>query len=252
MKYNLLFFVLLLLILIGCNSKPENLTTIEGKQIPVLDSIAIDTNYDAIIAPYRNRLNQDMNAVLSYAPETYTKTNGEYNTAIGNLMADIVLNEAKPVFNKRTQNNLDIVLLNHGGIRSIISKGNITTKTAFQVMPFENSIVVVALKGTQIDSMIGYLKQSKRAHPISGMTIQMDKNFNITKALIKGQPIIKDKTYYVATSDYLFDGGDRMRFFKQNEGVYFLDYKIRNAMIDYFKKTDTITTVIDNRFTQTK
>ena len=43
-----------------------------------------------------------------------------------------------------------------------------------------------------------------------------------------------------------------MRFFKPNDSVYYLDYKIRNAMIDYFKKADTINPKIDNRFTQTK
>ena len=43
-----------------------------------------------------------------------------------------------------------------------------------------------------------------------------------------------------------------MRFFKTNDTVYSLDYKIRNAMIDYFSKVDTIRTVIDNRFIQTK
>jgi hypothetical protein len=39
-----------------------------------------------------------------------------------------------------------------------------------------------------------------------------------------------------------------MTFFQPNEGFYDLDYKIRNAMIDYFKKTDTINPVIDDRF----
>jgi len=252
MKYNLLFSALILLFFCSCKDKPVILTTIEGKQIPVSDSITIDINYDAIIKPYRTRLNESMNTVLSYAPETYTKNDGEYNTAIGNLMADVIYSEGNPIFNKRTNNNIDIVLLNHGGIRSIISKGNITTKTAFEVMPFENSIVVVALKGVQIDSMIGYLKQAKRAHPISGMELQMNKDFNIKKALVQGKPVKKDQIYYVATSDYLFDGGDRMRFFKPNEGSYYLDYKIRNAMLDYFKKTDTIRPIIDNRFTQTK
>ena len=35
-----------------------------------------------------------------------------------------------------------------------------------------------------------------------------------------------------------------------NDTVYTLDYKIRNAMIDYFKKVDTINPKLDDRFTQ--
>ncbi|OIQ16339.1 5'-nucleotidase C-terminal domain-containing protein [Lacinutrix sp. MedPE-SW] len=252
MKLNAFFILFIVASLTACKQNQKHLSKIEGKQLPITDSIAINADFDSLIAPYRKSLNKDMNAVLSFAPKTYTKNDGEYNTAIGNLMADIVYTQGNIVFNKRTNNNIDAVILNHGGIRSIISKGNITTETAFQVMPFENSIVVVALKGQQLDSMADYLRQAKKAHPISGMTLELDKNFNITKTLVQGKPIIKDKTYYLATNDYLYDGGDRMRFFKPNDSVYYLDYKIRNAMIDYFKKNDTINPKIDNRFIQTK
>ena len=236
----------------SCKQETLVLSKIEGKQIGIKDSLEIDQDYDAIISPYRDRLTDDMNAVLSYAPETYNKSDGHLNTAIGNLMADIVFKEGNYVFNKRTDKHIDAVILNHGGIRSIISKGDITTETAFQVMPFENSIVVIALKGQQIDSMMQYLSQAKRAHPVQGIKLTIDRDYKISEALIEGKPIIKDKTYYVATNDYLYDGGDGMRFFKPNDSIYHLDYKIRNAMIDYFKKVDTINPKIDNRFTQTK
>ncbi|WP_299255076.1 5'-nucleotidase C-terminal domain-containing protein [uncultured Lacinutrix sp.] len=251
-KYHLLISVCFLAFIFSCKQEPLVLSKIEGKQIGIKDSLEIDQDYDAIIAPYRDRLTDDMNAVLSYAPETYNKSDGHLNTAIGNLMADIVFKEGDYVFNKRTDKHIDAVILNHGGIRSIISKGDITTETAFQVMPFENSIVVIALKGQQIDSMMQYLSQAKRAHPVQGIKLTIDRDYKISEALIGGKPIIKDKTYYVATNDYLYDGGDGMRFFKPNDSIYHIDYKIRNAMIDYFKKVDTINPKIDNRFTQTK
>lgn len=228
------------------------ISKIEGKQIGIKDSLAINQEFENEIAPYRARLKEDMNTIISYAPKTYSKTDGDLNTAIGNLMADIVFKQGNSIFNKRTNKNIDAVILNHGGIRSIISEGNITTETAFQVMPFENSIVVVALKGQQIDSMMQYLSKAKKAHPVQGITLTLDKDYSISEALIQGKPIIKDKTYYLATNDYLYDGGDSMLFFKPNDTTYYLNYKIRNAMIDYFKKVDTINPKIDNRFTQTR
>ncbi|APY00649.1 5'-nucleotidase C-terminal domain-containing protein [Lacinutrix venerupis] len=251
-KKHLLNLTLLLIFIYSCKQEPYSISKIEGKQIAIKDSLELDKDFDSLISPYREQLEKDMHRVLSYAPKTYTKSDGDLNTAIGNLMADVVFSEGNPIFNKRTGKNIDIVLLNHGGIRSIISKGNITTETAFKVMPFENSIVVVALKGQQIDSMMHYLSEAKRAHPVRGITLTLDKNYKISNALVNKKPIEKDKTYYVATNDYLYDGGDRMRFFKPNDSVYYLDYKIRNAMIDYFKKVDTINPKIDNRFTQTK
>ncbi|MGB6267934.1 MAG: 5'-nucleotidase [Olleya sp.] len=228
------------------------MSKIEGQQINVNNSLVIDENIDAFIKPFRESVNKDMETILSYAPDTYSKTDGYLNTAIGNLMADAVFEQSNPIFNKRTGKNIDMVLLNHGGIRSIISKGNITTRTAFEVMPFENAIVVVALKGQQVDSLTYFLSKAKRAHPVHGLKLTLDSDFNIKEALINKKPIEKDRVYYVATNDYLYNGGDRMTFFQVNDSVHVLDYKIRNAMLDYFKKVDTIKPVIDDRFTQTK
>lgn len=250
--YNKSFiWVLIVTVLWSCN-QDYKLTKIEGKQLPISDSIAIDTEIDSFIKPFRDHLEKDMNKILSYAPMTYHKKDGDFNTAIGNLMAHIVMEEGNTIFNQRTGKTIDMVLLNHGGIRAPINKGNITIETAFQVMPFENSIVVVALKGQQIDSLTNYLSKAKKAHPIEGLKLTIDKDYNITEALIANQPIDKNKTYYVATNDYLYNGGDNMGFFKTNDTVYELDYKIRNAMIDYFKKVDTIRPTVDDRFTQTK
>lgn len=244
------FLILAIICLLFSCKQENNLSKIEGKQIPVSDSIALDTEIDDFIKPFRDNLEKDMSKVLSYAPKTYHKKDGNLNTTIGNLMAHIVLEEGNPIFNKRTGKNIDMVLLNHGGIRAAINKGNITTETAYQVMPFENSIVVVALKGQQIDSLVYYLSKAKKAHPIEGLKLTLDKNYNIVEALINKEKIDSNKTYYVATNDYLYNGGDNMKFFKTNDTVYTLDYKIRNAMIDYFKKVDTINPKLDDRFTQ--
>ena len=78
----------------------------------------------------------------------------------------------------------------------------------------------------------------------------MDKDFNLKSANINGQSIEDNKIYYVATNDYLYNGGDRMDFFQTNDSLYVLDYKLRNLLIDNFKKIDTIKPIIDDRFIQ--
>ena len=57
----------------------------------------------------------------------------------------------------------------------------------------------------------------------------------------------KDVIYYVATNDYLSNGGDNMNFFKKGIQTFDLDYKLRNILIDYFKEVDTITAKNDIR-----
>lgn len=252
MKFYKIVFLLFLISFSSCKDDQFQLKKIEGKQIPISDSLNARGDIEDFIKPYRTHVNAELDSVIAYSANTYSKKDGELNTAIGNLFADVILEQSNPVFKTRTGKNIDMVLVNHGGIRSIISKGDITIRTAYELMPFENSIVVVGLKGTSINKLIEYLTIAKRAHPISGLTLVVDNNFNVKEALINGEAIDNNKTYYVATNDYLYNGGDSMTFFQPNEGLEILNYKIRNALLDYFKKTDTINPVIDNRFIQTK
>lgn len=234
----------------ACKTEPQHLYKIEGKNINITDSLSYDKTIDAFIKPYRDHVNKNLDSILAYSKATYSKSDGELNTAIGNFLADLVYEQANPVFNNRTGKNIDFVLLNHGGIRSIISKGDITIRTAYEVMPFENSLVVAYLKGEQVKELLDYLARNKRAHPITKLKLVLDKDANNYEATIDGVPIDFNKNYFVCTNDYLANGGDRMNFFKTNDSLYVLDYKIRNAMIDYFKKVDTINPIIDDRFIQ--
>lgn len=248
MRFTHLFILLNFLFFFNCKEEKSHLTKIEGQIIQVTDSLDLDQDVEAFIKPFRAHIEKDLDSVLAYSPNTYTKNDGELNTAIGNLMTEIIFSEGNPIFNKRTDKNIDIVLLNHGGIRAPISKGPITARTAYQVMPFENKIVVASLKGTQVNKIVSYLVSRKRAHPFSGLKILLDQDYNLLEAIINGKSIDESKIYHIATSDYLYNNGDNMSFFKSSEEVISLDYKIRNAIIDYFKKVDTITPVRDDRF----
>ncbi|MDX1602724.1 MAG: 5'-nucleotidase [Salinimicrobium sediminis] len=243
------FSFLLFLFLASCKfSSDYTPARIEGKQLQITDSIPADESLSEFIQPYKENIDREMNQVLSYSSFDLTKRDGELNTAIGNMMADAVMELSNPVFKSRTGNSIDIVLLNHGGIRSSISKGPVTTRTAYQVMPFENEVVVAKMNGKYVRQMVHYLIDAGTAHPVSGLKLEIGKDNSIKKVLIKGQPLEDNKDYYVATNDYLLNGGDNMVFFSNASEVTDLDYKIRNLLIDYFKQQDTIAPVRDYRF----
>lgn len=248
MNFKPILILVITLCFLGCKQEKMQVTRIEGKQISISDSLKANTEIETFIKPYRDHVNQDLDSVISFSKETYSKKDGELNTAIGNLFADAIFEQCNPIFNNMTNNDIDIVLVNHGGIRSIISKGNITRRTAFKLMPFENSVVVASLNGHAINELVSYLSKAKRAHPIHGLKIALDNDYNLIEATINNQPIDTTKTYYVATNDYLYNGGDHMDFFKASDTMYNLNYKIRNVLLDYFKKTDTIQPEIDDRF----
>jgi 5'-nucleotidase len=244
MKRAIITLLLLLFSIESCETE----YLLSGNKIEINNTIEKDNKIVAFINPYKNTVDKQMDSVLTYSPVDYDKKNGVLNTAIGNMMADVVLKLSNPVYRARTNKNIDFVLLNHGGIRSIISKGNITFRTAYKVMPFENSVVVCELKGRDIYELINYLTLTRKAHPISGINIVLDKNYNLLDVKINGKKIDENKIYSVATSDYLLNGGDKMTFFSKSKKNTILDYKIRNVLIDYFKEVDTVNFKIDNRF----
>ena len=214
MKYKFIQIIGFLSLFLSCDNSKQ-LTKIETQNISVNAELASNAAVDAYMEPYKTHVESAMNTVISYAPKTHSKKNGQYNTALGNMMADAVMELSNPVFKSRTGKNLDMVLLNHGGIRSILSKGDVTNKTAFGIMPFENSVVVTALKGSVVLELASYLKDFGKAHPISGLEIVLNADLTFQSILINGQEIEPSKTYYVATNDYLYKGGDRMDFFKK-------------------------------------
>lgn len=243
---------LLLLIVFAASCKQENLVPAEitGKRINIDGGIAPDTSIANFIKPYADHVNSNLDSIIAYNPTDLNKNDGELNTALGNMMADLIMEQVNPIFKSRTGKDIDIVLLNQGGIRSSIGKGPVTERTAYSLMPFENEVVIVELKGEKILEMLDYLENNKTAHPLSGIRILMDENYKITDATIKGEQIDPEKNYFVATSDYLQKGGDNMVFLSDPINLFGADYKIRNAIIDYFYKVDTLKTKRDERYTK--
>lgn len=240
-RMSLKHFVLFLtfIFIVSCTEQKNYVSKIEGKKLPITEKISQNETINDFIKPYRDKIDHDMSAVLAYNPETLDKS-GQWQSNIGNLLSDITLQKGNLVYEKRENKEIDICMLNHGGIRSILPKGNVTMRTAFQIMPFENSLFVMELKGEQILEMVEYIIAEKKPHPLSGITFSIDKNNKAKNILVQGKQLENNKIYSVATSDYLSNGGDNMNFFKKNVGNHDMNYKLRNILIDYFNDVDTI------------
>lgn len=236
------YFVILLtfICLVSCKSKNYYNYKVEGSKVNVNQNYKSDEKIESFVSPYRTHINKDLDSILATCSETLDKSKGKWETNIGLFMANVTLELANPIFQQRENKSIDICLLNHGGIRSTIPKGNVTARTAFSIMPFENSVIIVGLNGLQIKELAAYIIREKKPHPLTGLKIFITKDFEITKIEVNEKPIEDSKIYYVATSDYLSNGGDSMTFFTESILKYDLDYKLRNVFIDYFKKVDTL------------
>lgn len=235
-------------ILSGCRQEPPVLQRIQAGQVRIDSTLAPDDSLSAFIKPYHDHVNEVLDAPLSFAPALLSKKDGRLNSSLGNLMADIVLEQADTVFSRQTGQRIDFAVLNHGGIRSVISAGPVTERTSYEVMPFENTIYVVAMKGKAVRDLVAFLIAAEVPHPIAGLQIVLNPDGSLRSVNIGGKPFDEEQTYYVATSNYLVGGGDGMGFFRDGTEARDTGYRIRNAMTDYFRRTDTLRAAVDDRF----
>ena len=222
------------LIFSSCNTdKKENLAQISNTTIYIpMDSIhsGFDSLTKAEILPYKNHVDSMMNVELGFSDKEYFKK--KPNGLLNNLSADMVLKMTR-LNTKGATYYPDFCLLNYGGLRHPLPKGIITLSDVYQLMPFQNEVVILQLDGKQIDSLFNYIARSG-GQPISGCKLEINNNQYLT-AEIDGKKFNINKTYYLATSDYLANGGDRMSFLKNPIATFKTGYLLRNAMIDYIK-----------------
>ncbi len=246
---NTILILFITLLSVSCKKEPQYLVKIEGKQLPISAEISTNKAIEDFIQPYKEKVEAEMNTILSYTPKDLVRTDGKLESSLGNLMADLCFEKSNPVFNSRTGKNIDFAMFNFGGIRAGITKGAIKTINAFNLMPFENSLVVVEMTAEKVTELAKYLIAQNKAHPISKQ-LKLTVKTNGYDLTIDNQPLDNSKTYFVLTSDYLQNGGDNMVFFKDPVKLFKLDYKVRNSIIDYFTEIDTVKVELDGRFTK--
>jgi 2',3'-cyclic-nucleotide 2'-phosphodiesterase (5'-nucleotidase family) len=240
------YVLLFLLAISSCKNSEKQLVKITAKNIAIDNTIKASEEIVWIISPYKGKLISEMQEVLCYSPKEMVKNDGNMQSSLGNLMADMCFEMANPIFKEKTNESIDFVLFNNGGIRASLPAGKITKEHAFKLMPFDNELVVVNLTGEKVLELTNYFIKNKKAHPVSkSIQLTIGENYNHLK--IKGETFDKNKSYNVLTTDYLQGGGDKMNFFKNPKQLTLLDYKMRDAIIDYFRKKDTLQTAIDNR-----
>ena len=240
------YLLIFLLVISSCKKSEKQLVKITAKNIAIDSTIKASEEITNSINTYKEKLTSEMQEVLCYSPKEIIKSDGNMQSSLGNLMADMCFKMANPIFKENTNEAIDFVLLNYGGIRADLPKGYIKKEHAFKLMPFENELVVVNLTGDKVLELISFFINNKEAHPFC-KNIELIISKNSYNLKIKGNVFNKNKTYNVLTNDYLHNGGSNMNFFKNSKKFTILDYKIRDVIIDYFKKTDTLKATLDNR-----
>ena len=229
MKLKLYYTYIGTLLFLAC-SPTQTLQSYEDKVVAIQAST--DSTALAIIAPYQSAIEEEMNEVLSYTK--YDLEKGKPQSTLGNFVTDLCLNYV----------NADICVMNNGGLRTTINTGNITRGKLFELMPFENELVVLELDEEDYLGLLDYICK-RGGEPFSGINITMndkDEIINYSKVVNFKQ----GEKLKVLTSDYLANGGDKMSFFQDKKQLK-VGIKLRDAIIDYCTKIDTISIELDDR-----
>ncbi len=220
--------------------KNNAVSAYSGKLVKLDESVPnprLSSKVGARIKVYADALAKEMNVVVAKA---LVDLDGERanlrtkETNLGNLVTDIMKYAAKT----------DIAVNNGGGIRASLKTGDITVGGIISVLPFDNSLVVIEILGSEL---IKALEHSVSAYPnqlggflqMSGLTFKFDPakpvGSRVVEAKANGVTIHPFRYYSVATNDFTAAGGDGFTMFKEAKVLYQSGVMLRDVAIEYLK-----------------
>lgn len=245
MKTKFLISGLALLSIVSCRTSLNVANVQTEKNISISKDLPEDQIFKNTIEPYKMELEGKMNTKISHTSVELTKQGDDSN--LGNLLADFTFEGADDWAKKNGIPGVDGAVINIGGIRTTIGAGDIVTKQIYEVMPFENEVMIIKMKGSDLQGLFDYYLKTQKNNPVSHIVIETDKD-KITNQLINGKPVDNAKTYYIATSDYLALGGDNMAYFTKGEMIP-TGIKLRDLFLEKFMANPEIKVPTDKRLT---
>lgn len=237
-----------LLTLSSCQS-PYKLTKIEGSMITI-DSVwdaQPDADALALLAPYKAAVDSMMYRVVGVSEMTMKV--GAPESLLSNLVADVLRGAAAQTLGKPA----DMGLVNMGGLRNILSEGEITCGNIYEILPFENSLCVLTVKGSILKELFAAIA-ARKGEGVSGVYLEITSDGKLLNGTVGGKEIKDEDLYTVATIDYLADGNDGMKPLVQAEKrICPEDATLRGLFMDYVEQqTKTgkkITSSMEGRIT---
>lgn len=219
------------LMLASCRTACE-VTQVEGERVPIdasWDALA-DPEMAAMIAPYREKMDSMMHRVVGVSALSMDRERPE--SLLSNLVADVLRQAAIPLQGKQA----DMGLINIGGLRNVLTAGEVTCEDIYEILPFENSLCVLTLKGNVLKQLFENIA-ARGGEGVSGVCLKISKDGKLLEASIGGRPVEEEKLYTLATIDYLAEGNDGMTALTQaQERICPEGATLRGLFMDYVEQ----------------
>ncbi len=225
--FTILSFFLLFLTGLSCHSSYQS-QALQYNNYRLTSSVAPDSGIVRFLEPYSQRVNSTMNDVVGIVDVSMDKKSPE--SELGNFMVDAFFVMAAEKYNTK----VDVAFMNYGGIRlTQLPAGNVTTGKIFELMPFDNLLILQKMKGDRLQQFLDHIA-SRGGWPVAGITMQI-KNKKAVNVLIGGKPLDPSATYTTVNSDFVANGGDDAAMLRDVPQIT-NGYLMRDALFDYIKK----------------
>lgn len=223
-------FFSVLFVLTSCNTVGWQVYQAEAVKIPLDKETEryVDESFKVFLQPYKVQLEKEMNEVIGFAVRDL-KIHGP-ESLLSNFSSDVYRQVAATTI----QSPVDIAIVNLKGLRAPVPAGNITVSRIFELMPFENELVVLWVRGDELLGLFDFFA-SIGGEGVSGMKMGI-RDGKAVEVTVGGVPVDKDRIYVVATNDYLAEGNDGMVQLKNATKRINTGIKIRDMLIEYIRK----------------
>jgi 5'-nucleotidase len=196
------------------------LESMDWEVIPVTSSLPEDPQTAAVVAEYEKKLAGELDQPVGRTDvllDARQETSRSRETNLGSFIADAY----------RKAVGADVALVNSGSIRSntTYGPGTLSKRDILSILPFENPIVKVEVTGAQLRaalehgvSTIAEEREAGRFPQVSGLRFAFDgrrpAGSRVLSVSVSGKPLDDRKTYTLATSAFVLDGGDGYSMFR--------------------------------------
>lgn len=236
--YKFLIFISAYSILIlSCQS--YKIVDVNSSIIDIDKNISEEEFEEIELSKYRDSISKEMDKVINYC--SIAMEVGCPEGLLGNFISDLAILYIRKNFSKN-EFNPDFCVLNNGGFRSTLNKGAITIGDIFQIMPFDNHLLILEIKGEEMNDLIKYIKDKsttnisrKSGVPLSGIRLKISGD-KVTRCMISNKMYDPLKTYKILTTNYLASGGDDMVFLKNCKTLLNTKLLLRDVIIRYIEE----------------
>lgn len=196
-------------------------------EVSITETATIDSALILQTQMYRDSLRKTMDQVIGENAQAMTKELPE--SALGNFCADACLKQSTILCKEAGIIPPDICILNQGGLRASLPQGQITLGNIYELMPFDNELMIVVLERPSLDSLLDFIAR-KGGAPVGGFRMVIENESARDFTLLQPQ-VEPHKQYRVLTSDFLANGGDSYPALRTGADRYWLGLKVRDALI---------------------